>query len=159
MGNPFSDLLSGGISGILGGVKDIISSFVVDPEKKLEATQKLAELETGFREKQMEAQSAFDAQQASVIIAEAKSDSWMARNWRPITMLTFVSIIVWNYVVVGTVGALQPSIHVIVIPTDMWELLKLGIGGYIGARTVEKVADTIATTTTKNKALDTTEEK
>jgi hypothetical protein len=103
----------------------------------------MAELETGFREKQLEAERDFAAEQAKVVIAEAQSDSWLARNWRPITMLTFVAIIVWNYIVVGTVGAFVERVHVIAIPTDMWELLKLGIGGYIGARTVEKVAPDI----------------
>lgn len=137
------DLLSGGITGIFSGAKDIISQFVADPVAKMQAAAKMAELETGFREKQLEAERDFAAEQAKVIVAEAQSDSWLARNWRPITMLTFVAIIVWNYIVVGTVGAFVERIHIIAIPTDMWELLKLGIGGYIGARTVEKVAPDI----------------
>lgn len=143
MPNPFTDLLTGGIGGLLDGVKGIIGMFHTDPALQLAATQKLAELETSFREKQLEAESTYVTQQANVVIAEAKSDSWIARNWRPLTMLTFVSIVVWNYVVIGTIGAFTTSIHPIEIPVDMWYLLKLGIGGYIGARTVEKVVDKI----------------
>lgn len=140
--NPLQQLLSGGVGEIFSGIKGIIGSFVTDPNQKLAAAEKVTELETAFREKQIDAERDFAAQQASVVIAEAKSDSWLARNWRPITMLTFVFIIVWNYIVVGTIGAFAPQIHVIEIPGDMWSLLKLGIGGYIGARTVEKVSDT-----------------
>lgn len=144
MPNPFTNLLTGGIGGLLGGVRDIIGMFHADPAAQLAATQKLAELEASFREKQIEAETNFVTQQALVVVAEAKSDSWLAKNWRPVTMLTFVSIIVWNFIIVGTIGAFYPVIHVILIPTDMWELLKLGIGGYIGARTVEKVTDTVS---------------
>jgi hypothetical protein len=150
--NPLKDLLTGGIGGIFSGAKDIINQFVANPEQKLEATQKMAELETGFREKQIEAERDFAAEQAKVVIAEAQSDSWLAKNWRPITMLTFVAIIVWNYIVVGTIGAFVPSIHVVEIPTDMWGLLKLGIGGYIGSRTLEKVADSIVPAIAAKKA-------
>ncbi|MEW5890749.1 MAG: 3TM-type holin [Pseudomonadota bacterium] len=30
---------------------------------------------------------------ASVVVAEAQSESWITRSWRPITMLTFVGLI------------------------------------------------------------------
>lgn len=150
MSNPFTDLLSGGIGGLLDGVKGIIGMFHTDPALQLSATQKLAELETSFREKQLEAESLYVTQQANVVIAEAKSDSWIARNWRPITMLTFVSIIVWNYIIIGTIGAFVPTIHPVSVPPDMWNLLKLGIGGYIGARTVEKVVDKVVATKESN---------
>lgn len=142
--NPLSALLSGGVGGIFDGIKSIIGAFVVDPTAKLAATEKLAELELDFRAKQLAAETEFATQQANVVIAEAKSDSWIARNWRPMTMLTFVFIIVWNYIIVGTIGAFYSTVHTIAIPGDMWGLLKLGIGGYIGARTVEKIADKVA---------------
>lgn len=151
MTNPFTALLSGGIGTVFSGAKDIINQFVASPEQKLTATQKLAELETGYREKQIEAERDFAEQQAKVIVAEAQSDSWLARNWRPITMLTFVAIIVWNYVVVGTIGAFFAQVHAIPIPPDMWRLLDIGIGGYIGARSAEKIADTVSDAVTAAK--------
>lgn len=144
--NPLSSLLSGGVSGIFDGVKGIIGSFVTDPTQKLAAATELSKLQIDFQAKQIDAEKDFAAQQASVVIAEAKSDSWLASNWRPITMLSFVFIILWNYVVV-------PLFHQIpvLIPDGMWDLLKLGIGGYIGARTVEKVVDTVGTVVVQNK--------
>lgn len=153
MTNPFTDLLSGGIGSILAGIKGIIGEFVTDPQAKLAATQKMAELEVEFKEKQIEAETAFVTQQAQVIIAEAKSDSWIARNWRPLTMLTFVSIVVWNYIVIGTIGAFTHTISPIPIPPDMWNLLQLGIGGYIGARTAEKIASTVSDAQVKKEEM------
>lgn len=140
MSNPITDLITGGFSGILGSVNDIIGKFVADPKDKIAAQLEVTKIGTDYQIQVLQADRDLAVQQASVVTAEAKSDSWLARNWRPITMLTFVFIIVWNYIVVGTIGAFVDRIHVIEIPPDMWGLLKLGIGGYIGARTVEKVA-------------------
>lgn len=81
--------------------------------------------------------------QASVIIAEATGQSWLQRNWRPLLMLTFTYIIAHNYIIVPilrmfTFGA---GIPVLAIPPDMWDLLKLGIGGYIAGRSIEKAVE------------------
>ena len=75
---------------------------------------------------------------ADVVVAEAKGESWLQRNWRPITMMSFVVIIVNNYIAVPwlqTFGV--PSIH-LDIPPDMWTLLQLGLSGYIVSRGAEK---------------------
>ena len=71
--------------------------------------------------------------QARIISAEAEGKSWLQRNWRPILMLTFTYVIAHNYII-GPLFSL-PRLE---IPPDMWELLKLGMGGYIIGRTVEK---------------------
>ena len=73
-----------------------------------------------------------------IIVAEAKSESWIARNWRPITMLVFVFIIFNNFVLVpyGTAfGFPMPSV---MLPPDMFALLKIGLGGYVVGRSAEK---------------------
>lgn len=140
MSNPLTDILTGGLSGITDSVKGILDKFITDPEKKLEAMQHVNDLLHDTTVKVLEADKDLAVQQASVIVAEAKSESWIARNWRPVTMLTFVYIIAHNYIF-----ATLFHLTVVPIPPDMWDLLKLGIGGYIAGRSVEKVADTIAT--------------
>lgn len=75
---------------------------------------------------------------ADVVVAEAKGESWLQRNWRPITMMSFVVIVVNNYIAVPwlqTFGAPAVSLD---IPPDMWSLLQIGIGGYIVSRGAEK---------------------
>ena len=71
--------------------------------------------------------------QAGVITAEAQGDSWLQRNWRPLIMLMFGVIIGNNYLIVPLFGT--PSAD---IPPDMWDLLKLGLTGYIVGRSAEK---------------------
>jgi len=69
--------------------------------------------------------------QSNVIVAEAQGASWIQRNWRPVTMLTFLILIILAALRVIDLSLMQ-------VPKPMWTLLTVGIGGYIGGRTVEK---------------------
>lgn len=79
-----------------------------------------------FVQKEIEAQ-------ARIVTAEAEGKSWLQRNWRPLLMLTFTYVIAHNFIIAPLFTL--PRLDV---PPDMWELLKLGMGGYIIGRTVEK---------------------
>lgn len=54
-------------------------------------------------------------------------------------MLVFTYIIFHTYVVAPLF-----SVGSVIIPPDMWELLKIGMGGYVFGRTVEKITPDIA---------------
>jgi len=73
-----------------------------------------------------------------IIMAEVNSDSYLAKNWRPITMLTFVIIIANNYIIYPYLQLFFNSGAMLDIPPDMWGLLKIGLGGYVVGRSVEK---------------------
>lgn len=75
---------------------------------------------------------------ADIIKAEINSDSWMAKNWRPMTMLVFVFIIANNYILFPYLQMFFSSGAMLDIPPDMWALLKIGLGGYVVGRSVEK---------------------
>lgn len=66
--------------------------------------------------------------QAKIITSEATGESWMQRNWRPITMLTFLVLVVCD------------SFGWLVNPLsgEAWVLLQIGLGGYVGSRGLEK---------------------
>ena len=76
--------------------------------------------------------------QMNIILAEAKSDSWLAANWRPLIMVLFGVIIANNYILNPWLNALFDINVMMEIPTDMWALLKLGLGGYVIGRSAEK---------------------
>lgn len=121
----------------LGPILSIIDKAV--PDKAL-ALKLKAELSA-----QMLASDGASMQAASnIIVAEAKGESWMQRNWRPLTMLSFVFIIVNNYVLAPYSTLFGIVIPTLAIPPGMWGLLQLGIGGYIASRGAEKIATTIA---------------
>tara|TARA_R110000824_G_scaffold18775_6_gene73784 strand:+ start:479 stop:919 length:441 start_codon:yes stop_codon:yes gene_type:complete len=77
---------------------------------------------------------------ASIINSEIKSDSFLAKNWRPITMLVFVVIIANNYIFFPYLQLFFQTGAMLEIPPDMWALLKIGLGGYVVGRSVEKGA-------------------
>lgn len=81
--------------------------------------------------------------QSSVIIAEAKGQSWLQRNWRPLLMAMFGVIVANNYIIMPYIQMFCGAKYVVSlkIPPDMWSLLKLGVSGYIVGRSVEKIAD------------------
>jgi hypothetical protein len=81
--------------------------------------------------------------QTSIIITEAKGDSWLQRNWRPLIMAEFGAIIFNNYILAPYLGMLFGMEYKIMleIPPDMWSLLKLGLSGYVVGRSMEKIAD------------------
>ena len=118
----FATILGPLISGVFG----VIDKAVEDKDQATAIKAKLQEMVLTGQMKEIEAA-------ASIIVAEAKGDSWLQRSWRPLLMCLFGIIIANNYLVVPLFGTPAAA-----IPPDMWELLKLGVGGYVLGRSVEK---------------------
>lgn len=95
--------------------------------------------------KQMELQAHQERQvliqeQGKIITAEARGESWLQRNWRPLLMLIIILIIANNYILVPYLSAIFPGqVHVLQLPAGLWALLNVGVGGYVGAKTVERI--------------------
>jgi hypothetical protein len=80
---------------------------------------------------------------SQIIIAEANASGGffggLTKAWRPITMLTFLSMLVaWWFGWVDTPANATEDVLV-----EIFGLLKIGIGGYIGSRGVEKVSEKV----------------
>lgn len=79
---------------------------------------------------------------SDVIKAEASSESWLARNWRPITMLCFTAIIFNNYLLFPYMSLFGFPATMLDIPEGMWSLLTMGLSGYVVSRGAEKLMKT-----------------
>jgi hypothetical protein len=139
-------ILGGPITELVKGVGGVLDSLSTTSEEKMEAQAKLFALQSAFTVQLTQLDAQFAAEQAKVVIAEAQSESWLTRNWRPILMLTFTYIIAHNFILAPMFGL--PSLP---IPDQMWDLLKLGIGGYIGGRSAEYIAEQIGKGMSKSK--------
>lgn len=131
--------LAGPVKVLMDGAQGIISEFVTSPEQKLAAQEALLNMQEKLNESMMQSDAAFVQAQASVVTTELQSESWLARNWRPMLMLVFTYIIAHTYVIAPLF-----SVKSVEIPPDMWELLKIGMGGYVFGRTLEKITPDIA---------------
>ncbi len=78
------------------------------------------------------------AAQADIIKTEAASSHWLAANWRPLMMLTFCALIVARWF-----GLAAPNLSEAEY-LKLWDILQLGLGGYVIGRSVEKTVPTIA---------------
>ena len=114
------------IGPLLSGLIGVIDQAVEDKDQANVIKARLNELALSGNLKELESA-------AKIIVAEAQGDSWLQRNWRPLLMVLFGIIIANNYILVPIFGT--PAAD---IPPDMWDLLKLGVGGYVAGRTVEK---------------------
>ena len=114
------------IAPLLTGLLGVVDKAVEDKDQASQIKARLGEMAMSGHMKELEAA-------ASIIVAEAQGESWLQRNWRPLLMVLFGVIIANNYIVVPIFNT--PAAE---IPPDMWDLLKLGVGGYVVGRTVEK---------------------
>ena len=110
------------------------------PEQKSQVLVQLSQLEAQAEQ----AEIAYREAQAQVIIAEAQGQSWLQRNWRPILMLTIVFIVANNYVIAPYISLFGYKSLALELPETMWNLMNIGVGGYIVGRSGEKIATAVA---------------
>ena len=121
------EFLGGNVIKEIGG---IIDNLFTNDEERINAKNKIIKV---LKEKELELQK----MQTDIIIAEAKGN-WLQRSWRPILMLSFGFIVIY-------VKFLAPLFNLTIPPleNEFWDLLQLGIGGYVVGRSAEKIAENV----------------
>lgn len=109
----------------------VVGNLFPDPEQKAKAE---AEMMSQLLTHQAEIESAA----AKIINTEAASQHWLAANWRPLTMLIFVALIVARWF-----GWAAPNLETEEY-IKLWSIVEFGLGGYVVGRSVEKIAPSIA---------------
>lgn len=121
------DWFSGGVIKQIG---DVIDDLFTSDEERANAKIKVLEV---LKEQQLELQKL----QTEIIVAEA-SGNWLQRSWRPILMLSFGFIVIYVKFVAPLFDLKIPELE-----NEFWDLLQIGIGGYVVGRSAEKIADRI----------------
>lgn len=68
----------------------------------------------------------------AVVVAEANGDSWIQRNWRPVTMLIFVALVVSRWLGFSAEN-ITPELEL-----KLFDIIEVGLGGYVIGRSGEK---------------------
>lgn len=122
-----------GILGFLGGLikpaTELVDNLHTSEEEKLTLKAQLMKIENEFAGKLLEYHTKLLDAQSTIIEAEAKGQSWMQRNWRPLSMLTFLFLIIGD-----SFGWLAFRLN-----NEAWTLFQIGLGGYVVGRSGEKM--------------------
>ncbi len=127
-------MMTGLIAAILGLIGKAVDKAVPDASQASELKAQLSTQIYALADTEMKGAIA-------VILAEAQGQSWLQRNWRPLLMLTCITIIANNYVLYPYMRAIFGWGVALDLPEALWELLKIGVGGYVVGRSVEKGID------------------
>ena len=118
------------VSEFLKPAADLVNNVHTSDDERLKAQNEFLKLQTALIESALEHEQKLIDAQTAIITAEANGQSWLQRSWRPITMLTFLVLIVAD-----SFGFTAADLS-----ERAWDLLQLGIGGYVIGRSVEKIA-------------------
>jgi hypothetical protein len=110
---------------VLSGIFNVIDKAVADQDQAAVLKARLQEMVLTGQLREIE-------EAAANIRAEASGDSWLQRSWRPITMLTFVALIVAKWLGFTAPGVTEA------VELALFEIIKIGLGGYVVGRSVEK---------------------
>jgi hypothetical protein len=110
------------LSGLVGEIGSVISTLSVSSKEKKQIEADLIAAVCRQEEELIRSRSA-------IIRAEA-GGNWLQRSWRPVVMLVFAAI-----VLVGTFFDLP----ILADTSRFWDLLEIGIGGYVVGRSAEKI--------------------
>ena len=127
-------------SGIVKPIAVLIDAVHTSDEEKLKLRNGLIEIENDITTQLLGFYTTVVEAQKSIVVAEAQGESWLQRNWRPMLMMLFGIIIFNNYVFNPYMREIFGVSVIMEIPADMWSLLKIGVGGYIPGRSLEKIA-------------------
>ena len=124
----------GALLPILGSIgSQIAKSLFPDPADET----KRQEIETQFQTQIVANAAAIEEAAAGIINTEAASTHWLAANWRPLTMLVFVGLIVSRWLGYSAENMTEAEY------LSIYDLVKIGLGGYVVGRSAEKIVPKI----------------
>jgi hypothetical protein len=114
-------------------VKDLMSGL----DKLFTSKEEKIIAENAIKQILVQKQLELEKMQTEIIVTEAKGN-WLQRSWRPILMLAFGFIVIYVKFLAPLFDFRIPELE-----NEFWNLLQLGIGGYVVGRSAEKISKNI----------------
>lgn len=124
-------LVTKALGAITGPLFGVIDKAVTDKDEANRLKQQI-------QSQLIDSENSLVKAQMQIILAEAQGESWLQRNWRPLLMVTIVAVIGNNYLIAPYLGAMFGVGLQLDLPERLWDLMTLGVGGYVAGRTVDK---------------------
>ena len=116
--------------GVIKEIGKVIDNLFTTDEERIKAKNEVFKV---LQEQQLELQRL----QTEIIVTEANGN-WLQRSWRPILMLAFGFIVIYVKFIAPLFDLKIPPLE-----NEFWNLLQLGIGGYVVGRSAEKISKNI----------------
>ena len=134
MNTLLTKLLKGSANDLASNISNIVDNFVTSDADKLKAKKEITNVVlTNLTE--------IADYQKEVLVTELQGNK-LQRNWRPIVMLMFAFIVVYSKFIAPAFSLPNTNLE-----SDFWELLRLGIGGYVIGRSAEKISKIVTKNT------------
>lgn len=125
-----------GIDDIIGVGMKILDKVIPDPTAKAEAQAKLLELQQQGRLAELQADTAEAQELTKRQEADMASDSWLAKNIRPMTLIAIIT----GYFIFAMMSAFDMDTNERYVELlGQWGMLIMSF--YFGGRTLEKIVD------------------
>lgn len=113
-------------SDVFKAVGSVIDNLFTSDEERIKAKNEIYKV-------LIDQSQELDRLKSNIIQEEAKGN-WLQRSWRPILMLSFGFVVLYSKFV-------APAFNLpnTVLEPDFWNLLQIGIGGYVVGRSAEKI--------------------
>lgn len=119
------------------GADKIVSSVGNALDDNLTNQEEKMAIKKDIQDKILDTFSDLSTMATNALLAELNGN-WLQRSWRPIIMLAFAAIVVYNYFVAYLFG-----LPTVTLEKDFWNLLEIGLGGYVIGRSAEKIVGTV----------------
>lgn len=118
------------MNAIIATILAIIGKVIPDPEQRAKAQLDILKMHQDGNLAELNAA-------VQVLVAEA-SGNVLQKSWRPVLMLTFGALIVARWMGWAAPGLSEAEY------LKLWDIVQLGIGGYVVGRSIEKTAPAVA---------------
>ncbi|OBX35651.1 hypothetical protein A8U91_04725 [Halomonas elongata] len=129
-------LLAGAPGARVGGLVADLLGVDPTPEAVADAVNRDPQAATKLRKIEADIETSLIQGRTKAVTAEASGESWLQRNWRPLLMLWF-AVLVGGYWFGLTPDKLSESTVL-----ALFDIVQLGVTGYIVGRSAEKVTRT-----------------
>jgi hypothetical protein len=125
-----------GVDDIISVGMKILDKVIPDPAQKAEAQAKLLEIQQQGRMAELQADSVEAQELTKRAEADMASDSWLAKNIRPMTLIAIIS----GYFIFAFMSAFDMDTNERYVELlGQWGMLIMSF--YFGGRTLEKIVD------------------
>ncbi len=139
--NPYLDTIAGLVKGVMKPIENIIDNTTTNQEERGEIKAKIFDaVSSSIMDQEKELTKRLEA--------DMKSDSWLSKNIRPMTLMFVLGLYSLFSIFDGNIGEFNIS-DAYVSLLGQWGMLIMSF--YFGGRSVEKIMDKISLSRDKNK--------